>query len=300
MIREADMKFGIQLAGGAPIRTRTAIKEIAAVAEELGFDSLLIGDHIVVPKKITAPWPYTEYFGGKTPYGAYTDMEWFDPFDTMAFLAGITENVRLGISVLIVPYRHPFDMARRVATIDVLSGGRFVLGVGVGWLADEFRLLNIPFTERAQRTREYIQVMKLLWTQEKPRFDGKFIQVNEDLNLLPYPLQKPHPPIWVGGESRPALRRVAEFGDGWHIGLILPERIGPKLDELKRLMEQTGRDFFKLELTALADPTRLSEQEVRAYQTAGVHVLYMLPISNDHQAVIRQMRTFASTMRAIR
>lgn len=166
------MKFGIQLAGGAPIRTRTAIKEIAAVAEELGFDSLLIGDHIVIPKKITAPWPYTEYFGGKTPYAAYTEMEWFDPFDTMAFLAGITEKVRLGISVLIVPYRHPFDMARRVATIDVLSGGRFVLGVGVGWLEDEFRLLNIPFTERAQRTREYIQVMKLLWTQEKPRFHG--------------------------------------------------------------------------------------------------------------------------------
>lgn len=293
------MKFGIQLAGGAPIRTRTAIQAIAAAAEELNFDSLLIGDHIVIPKKIAAPWPYTEYFGGKTPYGAYTEMEWFDPFDTMAFLAGITEKVRLGISVLIVPYRHPFDMARRVATIDVLSGGRFVLGVGVGWLEEEFRLLNIPFTERAQRTREYIQVMKLLWTQEKPRFNGKFIQINEDLNLLPYPLQKPHPPIWVGGESRPALKRVAEFGDGWHIGLILPERIGPKLDELKRLMDQAGRDFSALELSALADPNRLSEQEIHAYRAGGVHVLYMLPLSRDHQAVIGEMQKFAHKMKTV-
>ncbi len=292
------MKFGIQLAGGAPIRTRTAAKEIATAAEELGFDSLMIGDHIVIPKKITAPWPYDEYVGGKTPYGAYTEMEWFDPFDTMAFLAGITEKVRLGISVLIVPYRHPFDMARRVATVDVLSGGRFVLGIGVGWLEDEFRLLQIPFKERAQRTREYIQVMKLLWTQEKPRFNGKFVQVNEDLNLLPYPLQKPHPPIWVGGESQPALKRVAEFGDGWHIGLVLPERIPQKLQELKQLMEKAGRDFSKLELTALADPNRLKESEIRTYHTAGVHVLYMLPLSSDHRAVINDMRSFAQKMKA--
>ena len=225
-------------------------------------------------------------------------MEWLDPFDTMAFLAGITEKVRLGISVLIVPYRHPFDMARRVATVDVLSGGRFVLGIGVGWLEDEFRLLQIPFKERAQRTREYIQVMKLLWTQEKPRFNGKFVQVNEDLNLLPYPLQKPHPPIWVGGESQPALKRVAEFGDGWHIGLVLPERIPQKLQELKQLMEKAGRDFSKLELTALADPNRLKESEIRTYHTAGVHVLYMLPLSSDHRAVINDMRSFAQKMQA--
>jgi probable F420-dependent oxidoreductase len=189
------MKYGVQLAGGAAINGRNALKQVAAAAEELGFDSMLIGDHIVIPKRINAPWPYDEYVGGKTPYSVYTDMEWFDPFDTMAFLAGVTEKVRLGISVLIVPYRHPFDVARRVATVDVLSGGRFVLGVGVGWLEEEFRLLGIPFKERAQRTREYIAVMKALWTQEKPRFAGKFVQLQEDVNVLPLPIQKPHPPI---------------------------------------------------------------------------------------------------------
>ena len=291
------MKFGVQLAGGAAVCGREALRQVGAVAEELGYDSILIGDHIVIPKRITAPWPYNEYAGGKTPYGVYTEMAWLDPFDAMAFLAGVTEKLRLGISVLIVPYRHPFDVARRVATIDVLSGGRFVLGVGVGWLEDEFRLLGIPFTERARRTREYIAMMKALWTQEKPRFAGKFVELNEDVNVLPLPVQKPHPPIWVGGESQPALKRVVEFGDGWHIGLILPERIGPKLDQLKRLMEQAGRDFSELELTALAAAGRTSSAEIRAYDNAGVQVLYMLPLSHDVKTLLGEMRDFARQMK---
>src|SRR5215510_12400410 len=291
------MKFGVQLGGGAAVCGRDALQQVGAAAEELGYDSILIGDHIVIPKRITAPWPYNEYAGGKTPYGVYTEMAWLDPFDSMAFLAGVTEKLRLGISVLIVPYRHPFDVARRVATIDVHSGGRFVLGVGVGWLEDEFRLLRIPFTERAQRTREYIAMMKALWTQEKPRFAGKFVELHEDVNVLPVPVQKPHPPIWVGGESQPALKRVAEFGDGWHIGLILPERIGPKLDQLKRLMEQAGRDFSKLELTALAASGRTSPAEIRAYGNAGVQVLYMLPVSRDVKTLLGEMRDFARQMK---
>lgn len=291
------MKYGVQLAGGAAISGRDAIRRIATATEELGYDSLLIGDHIVVPKRITAPWPYDEYVGGKTPYGVYTEMEWLDPFDTMAFLAGVTEKVRLGISVLIVPYRHPFDVARRVATVDLLSGGRFVLGIGVGWLEDEFRLLGIPFRERAQRTREYIGMMKALWTQEKPRFSGKFVELNEDVNILPQPLQKPHPPIWVGGESQPALKRVVDLGNGWHIGLILPERIPAKLEQLKTMMEQAGRNFSELELTALAAAGRTSPAEIRAYRDAGVHVLYMLPLSRSPEDLIKEMQVFARQMK---
>jgi probable F420-dependent oxidoreductase len=293
------MKYGVQLAGGAAVCGRDALREVAAAAEGLGYDSLLIGDHIVIPKRINAPWPYDEYVGGKTPYGVYTEMEWLDPFDTMAFLAGVTQKARLGISVLIVPYRHPFDVARRVATVDVLSSGRFVLGVGVGWLEEEFRLLGIPFKERAQRTREYIAMMKALWTEEKPRFAGKFVQLDEDVNVLPRPVQKPHPPIWVGGESQPALKRVVEFGDGWHIGLILPERIGPRIEQLKKLMEQAGRDFAQLEITALAASGRTSPAEIRAYRDAGVHVLYMLPLSRDTRALLGEMREFAEQMKTV-
>ena len=290
------MKYGIQLAGGAAVSQRVALKKVAAAAEALDFDSVLIGDHIVIPKKITSPWPYDEYVGGKTPYAVYTDMVWFDPFDTMAFLAAVTERVRLGISVVIVPYRHPFDVARRVATIDVLSGGRFVLGVGVGWLEDEFRLLGIPFAKRGARTREYVAMMQALWTQDAPRFSGDFVELHEDVNVLPRPIQKPHPPIWVGGESTPALRRVAAFGNGWHCGLVLPERIPGLLDRIRSLMDEAGRDFSELEITALAASDRTRAHEIDAYRTAGVDVLYMLPLSDDAEAVIEEMHGFADRM----
>ena len=290
------MKYGIQLAGGAAVSQRAALKKVAAAAEALGFDSVLIGDHIVIPKKITSPWPYDEYVGGKTPYAVYTDMVWFDPFDTMAFLAAVTERVRLGISVVIVPYRHPFDVARRVATIDVLSGGRFVLGVGVGWLEDEFRLLGIPFAKRGARTREYVAMMQALWTQDAPRFSGDFVELHEDVNVLPRPIQKPHPPIWVGGESTPALRRVAAFGNGWHCGLVLPERISGLLDRIRALMDEAGRDFSELEITALAASDRTRAHEIDAYRAAGVDVLYMLPLSDDAEAVIDEMHGFADRM----
>ena len=165
----------IHLAGGAIVCGRKELKEVATAAEELGFDSILIGDHIINAKQIESPWPYTEYYGNdlkQLPFSIYTDVPWLDPFDTLAFLAAATEKPRLGISVLIVPYRNPYDVARRIATLDVLSGGRMILGVGVGWMEEEFRLLGIPFNERAQRTREYIAVMKAVWTQENPRFDG--------------------------------------------------------------------------------------------------------------------------------
>ncbi len=292
------MKYGVQLGGGASVSQRDSLKKVAAAAEELGFDSVLIGDHIVIPKKINAPWPYDEYVGGQTPYAVYTEMEWLDPFDTMAFLAAITERIRLGISVVIVPYRHPFDVARRVATVDVLSGGRFIMGIGVGWLEEEFRLLNIPFKERGARTREYIAVMQALWTQDAPRFSGKFVELNEDVNVLPRPLQKPHPPIWVGGESKPAMRRVASFGNGWHCGLVLPKRIPGLLDQIKGLMEEAGRDFDELEITALAVSNRAGDREIGEYRAAGVDVLYMLPLSNDTNAVIEEMHSFADRVKA--
>ncbi len=291
------MKYGVQLGGGASVSQRDSLKKVAAAAEELDFDSVLIGDHIVIPKKINTPWPYDEYVGGQTPYAVYTEMEWLDPFDTMAFLAAITERIRLGISVVIVPYRHPFDVARRVATIDVLSGGRFIMGIGVGWLEEEFRLLNIPFKERGARTREYIAVMQALWTQDAPRFSGKFVELNEDVNVLPRPLQKPHPPIWVGGESKPAMRRVVSFGNGWHCGLVLPKRIPGLLDQIKGLMEEAGRDFNELEITALAVSDRAGDKEIGEYRAAGVDVLYMLPLSNDTNAVIEEMHGFADRVK---
>ena len=182
----------------------------------------------------------------------------------LALLIPVTKKVRLGTSVTIIPYRHPLEMARVVATLDVVSGGRIIFGAGIGWMAEEFRLLGVPFEERAPRTREYIEVMKAVWSQETPRFDGKFVQIKQDLYFAPKPLQRPHPPIWVGGESLPALRRVAEFGQGWHIGPIALEEVKPKFAQLRELMAKAGRDFSQLEITSMVDGRALSAADIRA------------------------------------
>jgi alkanesulfonate monooxygenase SsuD/methylene tetrahydromethanopterin reductase-like flavin-dependent oxidoreductase (luciferase family) len=139
--------------------------------------------------------------------------------------------------------------------------------------------------------------MKALWTQEQPRFAGQFVQLTEDINVLPRPLQKPHPPIWVGGESLPALRRVVEFGDGWHIGLLTFEQLRPLREKLARLMAQAGRDVATLELTALTDPSRLTAADIRTYRDLGVSVLYMLPLSRDTEALRGHMRIFAQKIK---
>jgi probable F420-dependent oxidoreductase len=295
------MKYGLHLAGGALVCGRSELKEVARAAEELGFDSILIGDHIINAKRIESPWPYTEYYGNdvkQLPFSIYTDVPWLDPFDTLAFLAAATEKPRLGLSVLIVPYRNPYDVARRIATLDVLSGGRMIVGVGVGWMEEEFQLLGVPFKERAQRTREYVAVMKAVWTQENPRFDGEFIKLDRDVNMLPRPLQQPHPPIWVGGESMPALRRVVEFGDGWHIALLTLEQISGLYTRLKTAMEKAGRDFGTLEFTAMADMTRLSPGMVESYRKFNVSTLYMLAMGGNLGELIKGMEQFAKMMRS--
>ena len=296
------MKYGLHLTGGALVCGRKELKEVAAAAEDLGFDSILIGDHIVNARNIESPWPYTEYYGNDVkalPFSIYTDIPWLDPFDTLAFLAAVTEKVRLGLSVLIVPYRNPYDVARRVATLDVLSGGRIILGVGVGWMEEEFRLLGIPFNERAQRTREYIALMKAVWTQENPRFDGQFIKLDRDVNMLPRPLQKPHPPIWVGGETMAAMRRVVEFGDGWHIALLTTEQISLLFDRLRARIETAGRNFNSLEFTAIADMARLSPGAVESYRRFNVSTLYMLPMGGALAELIKGMQSFARMMRDV-
>ena len=135
--------------------------------------------------------------------------------------------------------------------------------------------------------------MKALWTQDTPRFSGRFVDLNEDVNALPQPLQKPHPPIWVGGESGPALNRAARIGNGWHFGLITPEQIRPRLDHLKALMDETGRDYSDLEITGLVDYERLTPAVAREYHKLGVDVLYILPISLETGPVLQQMRDYA-------
>lgn len=285
------MKYGFTLPGRGHLATPERLGIIARKGEEFGFDTLLTGDHILVPKNISSVYPYTE--GGEFPgSGSGESME---QITLLSYIAGQTSKIRLVTSVLIVPHRNPLIAAKSLATLDLLSEGRLVVGVGVGWMREEFQALGLPpFEERGAVTDEYIRAFKVLWTEDDPHFQGKYISF-DDISFLPKPVQKPHPPIWVGGESRPALRRTAELADGWYplgsnptFPMGTPEQLKAGLERLAGYAERFGRDPSTIEtiyrthqfelLKQAAGPDRLpfvgdADQiagDIRQYQDMGV------------------------------
>jgi len=239
------MEYGFTMPGRGPLATPERLGIIARKGEEFGFDALLTGDHILVPKNISSPYPYTE--GGEFP--GSSSGESMEQITLLSYIAGQTSKIRLVTSVLIVPHRNPLIAAKSLATLDVLSGGRLVVGVGVGWMLEEFEALGLPpFEERGAVTDEYIRAFKVLWTEDDPHFEGKYISF-DDITFLPKPVQKPHPPIWVGGESRPALRRTAELADGWYplgsnptFPMGTPDELKAGLDRLAQYAQRFDRD----------------------------------------------------------
>jgi probable F420-dependent oxidoreductase len=236
------MRYGFYL----PTRGRTAepeaLEQLARRGEALGFASVMIADHLVFPTVINSKYPYT--VSGVFP----GQGDALDQLALMAFVAGVTTRLRLVTSVMIVPYRNPVATAKALATIDVLSRGRVTVGVGVGWLREEFEALGAPsFDHRGAVTDEYLRIFKTLWTESPASFAGEFYRF-EALRCLPHPVQTPHPPLWIGGHSNAALRRVARLGDGWHpVGAnpavpLSPAELQMRLDELSRLTEAEGRD----------------------------------------------------------
>jgi probable F420-dependent oxidoreductase len=191
----------------------TALGGLAQTAEELGFDSIWISDHVVIPERITSAYPYS--VDGAFPTTAL--QAYLEPLTTLGYLAGVTRRARLGIAVLILPYRHPLLTAKMVASLDNLSHGRVDLGIGVGWMREEFLALGASdemYTHRGSVSDEHLRAMKAAWTEDVASFDGRFYQF-DPVGVHPHPIQKPHPPIWIGGHTGPALRRVARYGDGW-------------------------------------------------------------------------------------
>lgn len=243
------MRYGFYLPTRGGCATAEAIEKILASGEALGFTSTMIADHIVFPTQVASRYPYT--VSGEFPGGG----DALDQLSLLAFAAGRTKALRLVTSVMIVPHRNPVLTAKMLATIDVLSRGRVTVGVGVGWLREEFQALNTAdFDRRGAVTDEYLQIFKTLWSQSPASFEGQFYRFGP-LKCLPHPVQKPHPPIWIGGHSRYALRRVARLGDGWHpVGGIAaiplrPAEMRASLDELRRLMDQERRDFSRLTIS---------------------------------------------------
>jgi probable F420-dependent oxidoreductase len=239
------MDFGIHFGTRGCLGSRENIMALAQRAEALGYAYLGVADHLVVPVQSGVRYPYTA--DGIWP-GAPTG-ECFDAIATLAFLAACTQRIRLLTSVAVVPYRPAVLAAKLFLTADVLSGGRVIAGVGTGWMREEFEALGTPpYAERGAVTDEYLRAWKTLWTETRPSFDGKYTKF-ENMVFMPRPVAQPHPPIWVGGESPPALRRVARFGDGWYpvsnnqqIRLNTPARLKAGIDGMRRVTEKAGRD----------------------------------------------------------
>jgi probable F420-dependent oxidoreductase len=239
------MDVGLTIPTRGPLATRQGIETMTRRAENLGFAHLSLSDHVVVPRTIASRYPYSE--SGEWAGAASGDC--FEQFTLLAFLAGITESPRLITAVAVIPYRGAMHTAKIAATIDVLSQGRMVLGVGAGWLREEFEAVGAPpFEERGRVTDEWLQAFKILWTEDDPRFEGRHVRFG-GVSFLPKPVQKPHPPIWVGGESPAALRRTARYGDAWFPIGNNPQhpqdtvaRFKEALQRLHQIAEQNGRD----------------------------------------------------------
>jgi probable F420-dependent oxidoreductase len=243
------MRYGFYLPTRGPLANRRDLSAILAAAERLGFRSTMVADHIILPTKIESAYPYT------VKGNFVSESECFEQLSMMAFVAGRTDALRIVSSVMIVPHRNPVFNAKALATIDVLSGGRLTVGIGVGWLAEEFKALQAAdFKHRGAVTDEYIDIFKQLWTGKPVAYAGRFYGFDEVV-CHPEPLQKGGPPIWIGGHSGPALKRVARIGDGWHpVGAtaaspLPPEEMRQKLGEIERMMTAAGRDFSKLEVS---------------------------------------------------
>lgn len=228
------MQIGFNAPTAGPMSATDQLVRLVTEAEAMGFDYATFSDHVVIPTDIEAKYPYSST--GEFPAGSRAERH--EQLIEMAFIAAKTSRLRLVSSVMVVPHRPAVLTAKMLATIDVLSGGRLTLGIGAGWMKEEFEAIQAPdFDERGKVTDEYIKAFIELWTKPKPSFAGRHVKFDKIL-LEPKPVQKPHPPIWVGGESGPALRRTARLGDAWY-----PIGTNPAnpLDSLKRFKTQVAR-----------------------------------------------------------
>lgn len=211
------MKFGLVLPSYGIAASKQGIIEAAHLAEEFEYDSIWSTDHVLVPNQY-----------GRT-YGHI-----YDALTTLSFAAAVTEEVKLGTSILVLPMRNPIVVAKQVASIDVLSGGRMILGVGAGWMEEEFSFLNAEFRQRGRYNNEGINVLRVLWTESNPSFRGKYISFHNAV-FEPKPIQANGPPIWTGGNSDAAIRRAAQLGDAWHPVGLTPEQIDSGRAKIKEL-----------------------------------------------------------------
>ncbi len=281
------MKIGIALPIFGKYAGREEIMEAALAAEALGYDSIWVSDHVVVPDS----------------HNVFGDV-FFDPLISLGFIASATSRIELGTSVIVLPYRNPLVLAKSVSSLDALSGGRVVLGVGSGWLKGEFDALGVDFARRGQMTDEYIEIMKELWTSDSPSHEGEYFSFT-GIRFEPKPVRKPHPPVWVGGESRRSIERAVTHGDGWHPVGLGPGELAAKAREVRSLLPDEKRESFVISLrrnveinegrefgpeeTLRGTPGKIRDG-IESYREAGVDHLILYVLSGEFEGVLGTMR----------
>ncbi|MBI3030468.1 MAG: LLM class F420-dependent oxidoreductase [Candidatus Rokubacteria bacterium] len=301
------MEFGCHLPQFGPVATRHNIVTFARRMEALGYDSLWISDHVVIPWTIRSRYPYNPT--GQFPLAP--NAHWPEPLITLGLVAAVTERVKLGTTILVLPHRHPVLTAKMIATLDDLSGGRVVLGAGVGWMEEEITILGAPFAKRGAWSDEAIKIMRTCWSQEKAAFTGQFFSFDA-IGCFPQPVRKTIP-ILIGGNTRPALRRVAELGDGWHAAFPAPDKLEEGLRILREECKKADRRFEDLAITLRAGvsirkgkssdrrPMTGTPEEIvsdiRRYKALGVTTLLLESRQRDLDDMIQIHETFARDIR---
>lgn len=308
------MQFGFSIPNFGHFNWAEELALTAQKAEEFGYDSVWVADHIIVPTEIHAKYPYSR--SGHFPISA--DADFLEPLTVLSYVAGATKRVRLGTTVLILPYRNPLINAKILSTLDAVSGGRVILGAGVGWMEDEFQILGLgddAYRERGRITDEHIKIYRECWTNSTPVYHGDHYDIS-GIRFLPTATQQPSIPIWVGGHSKPALRRVADLGDGWHA--VMPELadFAGCVASIKARTRENGRRFEDLTISVRAGlrifdeaservrpkivagtPAEITDQ-IRRYEDAGAQYFVFDFWGAGTADLIQTMERFANDVKA--
>ena len=285
---EQGMQWGVHLPHLGRGVGRDVLVDFAQRIEALGCHSGWVSDHVCWPADIESKYPYTD----DGSFAPAPDLGWLDPIGTQLFVAGVTDRLRLGFTVLILPYRQPVVTAKQLATLDVLSNGRLILGVGVGWMAEEAAILGMPWDSRGRRSDEQLALFDRLWSDPAPAFEGEFYQLPE-VGFEPKPVQNPVP-VWVGGSSEAAFRRAGTYGTGFHAAFQPLPVVVDEFSRVRAHAESAGRDpdALTLSLRVFLDPAGAMEPEksiagseaqmrdmVAQLADAGVHQVVLDPVA---------------------